>query len=334
MATPAIRSLRLRFPNAHLAVMIKSYARQLLDDSPRIDEILEYDPDDRHRGATRYYRFLHQLRDRRFDLGLVLPNSFRSAWEMRFAGVRRRVGYVRQGRGWLLTDPVPAPRDGRKLRIVNMVDYYLALCRSMGCENLSQEEELSTSPDGESRADDILRRNGVGEGDLVVGIAPGAGYGPAKQYPLQSYAEALNALAEKCGCRVLTITSPKEHHLAESLSSLLRRPAIRLDQEAVDLDVLKSVIKRLSLLITNDTGPRHLAVAFGKPVVVVFGPTSTLYTDVNLERQAIVREEVECSPCQLKVCPIDHRCMTRLLPERVTEAAESLLERYVIGEGT
>jgi heptosyltransferase-2 len=167
---------------------------------------------------------------------------------------------------------------------------------------------------------------------MLIGIAPGAGYGPSKLYPIERYAKVLNRLVEAHECRILIINSPKEADLAQALSSQLRRPAIRLDDQRVDLNVLKSLVKRLSLLITNDTGPRHIAVAFDKPVVVVFGPTSTAYTDVNLERQVIVRQEVECSPCQLKVCPTDHRCMTRLEPEKVYQAAETLIRRYVIGD--
>ena len=330
MATPAIRALRLSYPDAHLAVVIKSYARQLLDGSTRIDEIIEYDPDGKHRGVQGYYSFLYQLRRRDFELGVVLPNSFRSAWEMRFAGVKRRIGYARQGRGWMLTDPVPPPRQGTELTIVNMVDYYLALCEQLGCDYLERDEELFTSPEGERRAEEILSRCGAGPGDLLVGIAPGAGYGPSKLYPLDRYAQVLNRLTEAHACRILVITSPKETGLAESLSSQLRERPIRLDRDKVDLEVLKSLVKRLSLLITNDTGPRHIAVAFGKPVVVVFGPTSTAYTDVNLERQIIVREEVDCAPCQLKVCPNDHRCMLRLDPDQVYQAAETLIERHLL----
>jgi len=330
MATPTIRALRLSCPDAHLAVVIKSYARQLLDGSPRIDEIIEYDPEGRHRGVQGYYSFLYGLRRRSFELGVVLPNSFRSAWEMRFAGVRRRIGYARQGRGWLLTDPVPPPRQGGEPTIVNMVDYYLALCEQLDCDSLERDEELFTSPGAERRAEEILSRSGAGEGDLLVGIAPGAGYGPAKLYPLDRYAQVLNRLVESHSCRVLIITSPKESELAESLSGQLREPPIRLDREEVDLEVLKSLVKRLSLLITNDTGPRHIAVAFDRPVVVVFGPTSTAYTDVNLEKQAIVRQEVDCSPCQLKVCPTDHRCMLHLDPDQVYGAAETLIQSHVL----
>jgi heptosyltransferase-2 len=332
MATPAIRSLRLGFSEAHLAVVIKSYALPLLDGSPYIDEILECDPNGKHRGILGYYRFLYGLRQRDFGLGVVLPNSFRAAWELRVAGVKCRVGYARQGRGWLLTDPVPPPRDGKTLRIVNMVDYYLGLCTHLGCTQLDRREELFTIPEAEATAEAILGQHGFHGGEMLIGIAPGAGYGPSKLYPIERYAKVLNRLVEAHECRILIITSPKEADLAQALSSQLRRPAIRLDDQRVDLNVLKSLVKRLSLLITNDTGPRHIAVAFDKPVVVVFGPTSTAYTDVNLERQVIVRQEVECSPCQLKVCPTDHRCMTRLEPEKVYQAAETLIRRYVIGD--
>ena len=330
MATPVLRALRRTYPDAHLAVLIKKYARQLLDDCPYIDEIIEYDADGEHKSLKGYYRLLYQVRDKEFELGVLLPNSFRAAWEMRFARVKRRVGYARQGRGLLLTDPIPAPRDGRKLKIVNMVDYYLAICAHLGCAELSRTEELFTSTESDRRADEILKKNGVKDSDAIVGLAPGAGYGPAKLYPLDRYARVMNALAEQHGARILLITSPKEIDIAGKICGDLAGRPIRLDGEDVDLSVVKSLIKRSSLMVTNDTGPRHIAVAMDKPVVVVFGPTSTQYTDVNLGKTIIVREEVDCSPCQLKVCPIDHRCMERLQHERVLSAAKELMKRHVL----
>lgn len=332
MATPVLRAVRRQYPDAHLAVFIKKYARQLLDDCPHIDEVIEYDADGKHKSLKGYYRLLYQLREKDFDLGILLPNSFRAAWEMRFAGVKRRVGYARQGRGLLLTDPIPAPRDGRKLRIVNMVDYYLSICAHLGCAELSRTEELFTSMESDKRADAILKKNGVKENDVIVSLAPGAGYGPAKLYPLDRYAKVMNALADRYGVRVLLITSPNETSLADEISGDLKSKPVRLDGENVDLGVVKSLIKRATLMVTNDTGPRHIAVAMNKPVVVVFGPTSTVYTDVNLGKTIIVREEVDCSPCQLKICPIDHRCMERLEHGRVLAAAEELMERHVVSK--
>jgi len=328
MATPAIRSLRKRYPQARLAVFIKSYARQLLDHSPHIDEFLTFDPDGEHSSLAAYYRFLRSLRKHCFDLSVILPNSFRSAWEMRFIGARRRIGYLRQGRGLLLTDPVQPEREGRKLRITNMVDYYLRLVKEAGCDDLDQSEELFVSEEGEARIVRIFEQHNVSDSDLLVGLAPGSGYGPAKLYPPEKYAEVLDALIEKYGCKALITTSPEEHEIGETVCSQMRNESVHLSD--LGLDALKSLVKRLSLLITNDTGPRHIAVAFDRPVVVVFGPTSTLYTDVNLGKTEIVREEVECSPCQLKVCPIDHRCMTRLGSNRVFDAAENLLSRFVL----
>lgn len=324
MATPAIRALRVRFPKAHISVFLKTYVRPLLDGCPYVDEIIEYDPDRSHLGVSGYYRLLGSLRGRRYDLGLILPNSFRAAWEMRFIGVPRRVGYRLQGRGWLLTDAVEAPRDGAKRRIVNMVDYYLALCKSLGCSDLDRREELCTTPSGEASAQTLLAQHGISPDERVIAVAPGAGYGPSKLYPVERYARVMDMLADRHRCRLLVITSPREQSLAEELATRTAHPLVRI--ESASLDALKSILKRCSLLITNDTGPRHIAVAFGKPVVVVMGPTSPLYTDVNLEKTFLVREPVECSPCQLKVCPIDHRCMTRISPERVVLAAETLLD--------
>lgn len=328
MATPAIRAVRNRFPGASLCVFIKSYAKALLHDSPHINEIIEYEDAGEHRGTGAYYRLLLGLRRRKFDLAILLPNSFRAAWEMRIARAKRRVGYATQGRGFLLTDPVPAPRENGKRKIMNMVDYYLALCRHIGCTDLDTREELFVSAEGEAAVEELLQEHNVGPGETLIGVVPGAGYGPSKIYPPERYARALDALVDRFGCRVVVITSPKEAPIAERLISAMEHPSIWPCEPVLDMDALKSLIQRCALLITNDTGPRHIAVAFDRPVVVVFGPTSTLYTDVNLEKTRIVRAQVDCSPCQLKECPTDHRCMTRIEPEQVVQAAVELLERF------
>ena len=325
MATPAFRALRQAFPEAHLAVVLRPYVEPILRGAPWFDEVVALED----RGARNFAAVVARLRRGRFDLGLVLPNSFRTALEFFLGGVRRRVGYERRRRAVLLTDPIPAPRDENGRFVPqNMVDYYLRLCQAVGCEDLSQREELFITPECQRRADALLEKWAIGPEDLLVGVNPGGAFGSSKLWLPERFARVADTLAERHGARVILFGAPSERPILQAVAEAMKTAPILPEAGDVDLDVLKPLMRRCCLLVTNDTGARHYAVAFGVPVVCVMGSTSPLYTNVNLERQAIVRVDVDCGPCQKKVCTTDHRCMTLITPEMVLEAAERLLSRF------
>jgi heptosyltransferase-2 len=327
MATPAFRALREQYPKAHLALLCKPYVRPILNGCPWFDEWITYPG----RGLGEFARLVRRLRRERFDLAVILPNSFRSAAEAWLGGVRRRVGYARRGRrrAWLLTDPVAPPTDEHgRFQPQNMVDGYLRLCAHLGCENPSQREELFITPECQARADALLRKYAVGAGTRLVGLNPGGAFGSSKLWPADRFAAVADALVERHGVRIILFGSPSERPLVETVARAMKHPPILPEQGDLDLDVLKPLVKRCALLVTNDTGARHFAVALAVPLVCIMGSTSPAYTAVNLERQAIVRVDVDCGPCQEKVCTQDHRCMTRIPPEMVLAAAEGLLRRF------
>jgi len=327
MATPALRALRHQFPDAHLALACKPYVQPILDGCPWLDELI-VSPG---RGLGEFGRLVRRLRRERFDLAMILPNSFRTALEAWLGGARRRVGYARPGRRrkWLLTDPIAPPLDARGRFVPQpMVDYYLKLCAHVGCTDLSPREELFITPECQARADALLAKYGVASDARVLGINPGGAFGSSKVWMADRFAAVADALADRHGFRVLLFGSPNERPILEQVAAAMAHEPILTVPGEMDLDVLKPLVARCSLLVTNDTGARHFAVAFGVPLVCVMGSTSPAYTHCNLERQAIVRVDVDCGPCQKKACVQDHRCMTQITPAMVTAAAEDMLLRF------
>ena len=322
MATPTFRAVRESDPDAHVALLCKPYVRPILHGAPWFNEIITYPG----RGVCELWRLAARLRAERFDLAIILPNSFRAALEVFLGRVRRRIGYARRRRALLLTHPVAPPRDS-KGRFVprNMVDYYLTLCQHLGYKGLSRREELFITPECQARADAFLEKHEIGPDTQMIGLNPGGAFGSSKIWPAGRFAAVADTLAERHACRIILFGSPSERPILEAVAAAMEHEPILAEPGELDLDTLKPLVKRCALLVTNDTGARHFAVAFDVPVVCIMGSTSPLYTDVNLERQIVVRVDVDCGPCQQKRCRTDHRCMTRISPEMVLAAAERLL---------
>jgi heptosyltransferase-2 len=207
-----------------------------------------------------------------------------------------------------------------------MERYYLDLVCHLGCLDTGTSVKLFTDPEAEQACDALFAEHGIESTRPLVCLAPGAGFGPSKIWPPDHVAEVARTLLE-AQVQVALVHAPGEETLADEILAWLSsgaKPAC-LGGSGMNLSLLKSVIARASLLICNDAGARHIAAAFEIPTLVLMGPTSIRYTNLNLKLTRLLREPVPCSPCQLKVCPIDHRCMTRLLPSRVLKEAHSAL---------
>jgi len=312
MATPGLRALRAGWPGAHIAVHARPALAPLLQGAPWVDELLPLRC--AGRGPAALVREGLALRSRRFDLGLCLPDSFSSALLMRCAGVGRVVGYATQGRR-LLLDQAVAPPAG----LVPRERHVLELVAAAGCPARGTHLELFVTDAEEAAARRALAGAGVGADEPLALLAPGASYGPAKRWPVERFAAVGDALAA-AGARVALVGAPGEAPLAGAVAAAMRAPAAVLAGR-LDLGALKAVVRRARVLVCNDAGARHVAVAFGVPVVVLFGPTSLAKTSWNLERARAFAADVDCRPCYRRSCPIDHRCMTRLGAEPVAAAA-------------
>ena len=326
MATPTFRAIRRGFSGAALTAVIKPQVAPTLDGTSWFDDWIHFD----HRSRTRGHRtlaVLRRLRRERFDLAILLPNSFRSGLMSWLGGIPRRVGYERHGRGVLLTDVLhhPVDTDGRRLP-TPIIGTYLELARHLGCPVDSNRLELATTADDEAAADRAWSRLGLDGHEPVVCLNTGGAYGPAKNWPIEHFIDLARRLVQ-AGARVLVLCGPREKESArEIVASAADERVVSLADEDLGIGLTKACIRRASLLITTDSGPRHFAVAFDTPVVTLFGPTHIAWTRTHHPMAWHVRHPVPCGPCQRPVCPKGHhKCMRELAPAGVYQIAQRIL---------
>jgi heptosyltransferase-2 len=324
MSTPGFRALRAAHPKARITAHIRPGLEPLLHGSPWFDRVI---PVQSYRGGARAIwsegRALRSLEPGGFDLGVCIPESFSSALLMRAAGVRRIAGFRRGGRGVLLHEAVSAPAAWGRRRLVARERFVLELLAALDCPERGTRLELFTSADEDARIEELLVERGAADGVRVV-LAPGASFGPSKCWPPGSFAAVGDSLTQ-AGASVLLVGTAAEASLTRAVAEAMEHPAIDL-AGALDLGGLKALLRTAGLVVCNDAGARHIAVAFGVPVLMAIGPTSLEKTDLNLERVQVFHADVDCRPCYQRECPIDHRCMTRIPPSAVAAAALDVLK--------
>jgi heptosyltransferase-2 len=327
MATPAFRALRRGLVGSTFIGVIKPHVAPTLDGAPWFDELIGYDPRGRDREA-RTWPLLRRLRAERADLAVLFPNSFRSALLARMAGIPRRVGFARGGRGLLLTDRLrfPHDRDGRRLP-TPIVESYLALARQLNCPVDNVRPELFTTTADEAAADRAWACLGLTSDEAVVTLNTGGAFGPAKSWPVEHFAALARRIATEAGRAVLVVCGPGERDAARAIVSAAGHPRV-VSLAALDLSIglTKACVRRSALLITTDSGPRHFAAAFGVPVLTLFGPTHIAWTRTYHPHAIHLHHPVPCGPCQKPTCPLGHhRCMRELSPQTVYDAAKRYL---------
>jgi heptosyltransferase-2 len=302
----------------------------LLSGAPWFDEILPLRS--YHGGPGALLREVASLRRRSFDLGFCLPDSLSSALLMRMGGVRRIVAYRRFGRAALVDCPVEPPGGNRRRIMVARELHVLGLVEAVGCPPRGTHVELFVSPEEETEALAVLHRAGLDASDRLALLAPGASYGPSKLWPAERFAQVGDELVRR-GATVAVVGTAGERALAARVVEAMRAHAANL-AGLLGLGALKAVVRRARVLVGNDAGARHVAVAFGVASVILMGPTSLEKTPLNLERVTVLSADVACRPCYLRECPIDHRCMTRIEPEQVIEAALPALQGDAAGSSS
>ena len=323
MGTPAFRCIRENFADSHITLLIKKNLRGIVNGSSWFDEVIEFEPGMR-KSTKDFLRLVYKLRQERFDMGFLFPNSFSSAFMVWMGGVSRRIGYIRDARSLLLTDGIERLSENGKFLPTYMGDYYLKLCTQPGCKIGSKKLEVFISGECEDKADALLKKYHIDEKPYFL-MNPGASYGTAKLWTAEGFARTADLLREAVDCNIVLTSGPGETELADEIEGLSKKGLINLSRASISLDLFKVVVKRCMLLITLDSGPRHFAVALNRPVVVLMGPNDPRYTESQYEIGRVIREDVDCSPCQLKTCPTDRRCMTRISPEKVVETCIEVL---------
>ncbi|MDR4507175.1 MAG: lipopolysaccharide heptosyltransferase II [Candidatus Brocadiaceae bacterium] len=324
MATPAFRCIRENYPDAEITIALKSYVKNIIDDTPWFDKIFLLDTPP-HRGFTQFLSLVRQIRSQQYDLGVIFPNSFSSAFLFWIGGVKRRIGYRRDARSWMLTDGVNRFTENGRFLPTYMGDYYLRLCKKAGCEIRSKELELFVNEASRQKAEDIVKQYAIQNDRPLILMNPGAAFGSSKCWTAEGFARTADILKFQIHCNVAIVCAPHERALAGNIEHAAKSKLINLANHGMSLDILKVLIRRCDLLITVDSGPRHIAVAFKRPVVTLMGPNDPRYTESPAEIGKVIRADVDCLACHLKICPKDHRCMTQITPERVAEVSLSLI---------
>ena len=323
MATPAFRCIRENFADSHITLLIKRNLRGIMNGSSWFDDVIEFDYG-RRKSTKDFLSLIYKLRQERFDLGFLFPNSFSSALMVWLGGVSRRNGYRRNARSFLLTDGIERLSENGKFLPTYMGDYYLKLCTQPGCKIGSKKLELFISGECEDSANELLEKYNIDKKPFIL-ISPGSSYGSARLWTAEGFARTADLLKESVDCNIVLTSGPGETELADEIEGLSKKGLINLSRAPISLDLFKVVVKRCMLLLTLDSGPRHFAVALNRPVVVLMGPNDPRYTESQYEIGRVIREDVDCSPCQLKTCPTDRRCMTRISPEKVVETCIEVL---------
>ena len=325
MALSALRAVRKRFPDAEIAIVGRTYVADIYRDQEICNQLISYDSTGLHAGFSGRERLAAELRTQKFDVALLLQNAFDAAWLAWRANIAERIGYARDGRSFLLTKAVPLPRPGEVPAHEKF--YYLELLRRAGWLDSVQDESfmgLHVPEEKRRRADEFLRKFGVRQGAMRIAIGAGASYGSAKCWPPSRFADVANRLQAEMDADVLLVGTAAEAAVSIAITSEMTRPPIDLTGQTAIAD-LPALLSLCQLFIGNDSGAMHVAAAVGLPIVAVFGPTDPFGTAPVTPRCSIVQQKPYCSPCFLRRCPTDHRCMMAITTDMVEAAARPWL---------
>lgn len=320
MTTPALRAIRESFPGARITVLANPVVAPLFEHHGVVDEVVVYDRKGVHAGVRGRLRMAAELRQRHFDLAILLQNAIDAAVIAWLARIPRRMGYRTDGRGLFLTHGVPVEEGTRKL---HHVEYYLVMLGRFGIATTDRSLSLATTVAEDDRMAERLREAGIGGGEFLLGINPGASYGSAKRWYPERFAAVADLLAERWGAKVVITGGPGEAGIAADIAAAMTRPGLVMAGRTSVREMM-ALIRRCGFFVTNDSGPMHIAAAFGVPLVAVFGPTDHTTTSPWTDRAAIVRSETDCAPCLKRECPTDHRCMMAVTVDMVVKAAVGL----------
>ena len=326
MGLPALRAIRGRFPKAHIAVLARPSVADIYEREPFADSVLRLSTARGSADLPGKWRVARMLRAQRFDCAILLQNAFEAALIAWLAGIPSRIGYNRDGRGFLLTDAIPVPRAGEIPRHQRF--YYLELLRRAKLtDGLHPSDAIRLDAAALARASGARRLRELGLAERVVGVSPGAAFGGAKRWLPERFSEAASRVAAEMGAAVAVFGSEGERQLCERVAdgARARGSAVHNFAGATTLREFIDLAAACELYLTNDSGAMHISSALGVPTVAIFGATDAEATGPTGAHSRIVREPVECSPCLLRECPIDHRCMARVEVDRVVETSLALV---------
>lgn len=317
--TPFIRAVREHYPGAYIACLIHPRCVDVIDGNPRINEIIIYDEQGVHKGLIGKIKLILELRKKRFDIAFVLHRSFTKALIALFAGIPERVGHPTKKRSMILTKTVEENTGS-----LHKVEYFLDLARAMGAHPAGLSYEFYVKEPDKIFVREFLKRHGVGEGEAIVTICPGGNWDP-KRWPRGRFAQLSDELVKRYGVRIVIAGAKKDIALAEEIKRMMKEPAV-IAAGATTLKELGAIFARSKLVIANDTGPMHIAVAMKTRVIALFGPTSPDITGpYGGSNCTVIHKNRECQvPCYDDSCDAN-RCMEDIGVQDVLDAAGKYL---------
>jgi heptosyltransferase II len=325
LALPALRAVRSRFPAAHISILSRPYIADIYRGQGVSDELIAWDPHGEHRRLRGRQQLISGLRSRQFDVALLLQNAFDAAWLAWRAHIPQRIGYARDGRSFLLSKAIAVPKPGEIPPHEKF--YYLELLRRIGWLDtfpIVDHISLQVSDSAKRHAAETLLAAGARPHARRIAIGAGASYGSAKCWPAERFAEWVNRFQAQSDADIILFGASAEAPLSNAIIVNMRRRPVDLTGKTA-LGDLPALLSQCHFFLGNDSGAMHVAAAVGLPVVAVFGPTDPFGTAPVTPRSSIVQDQPYCSPCFLRRCPTDHRCMNRVTPDMVEAAAKPWL---------
>ena len=319
LSFPSLKSLRNNFPQAQIWLAAREWIQGLLTPLDFIHDTVSLPELNNLKNIMETAK---KIKENNFDLGLLLTNSFSSAFLFYLAKIPQRWGYAQDFRNMLLTKGVvPKSQDGSSC---HQIKYYLNLISSLGLRASAPELSFPLSQEEINWAKQKLASLGYESTKSLAIISPGASYGPAKRWPGSNFASLASMLQEREKTEILIIGSSEEKELAESIISSMKKPPINMSGKTT-LRQVAALIHQSHLFITNDSGPMHIANALRVPVIAIFGPTNPQVTAPFHQPSTYIQKEVPCWPCSYRKCPYDHRCMMKIHPEEVYQECQKYL---------
>ena len=323
MNIPAIEAVRENFPESTISVVARPWVTPLLENHPAVDHVLPIIKGSGHLSrVSEIIRVAGQIRREKYDLAVLLQNAFEAALLTYMAGINLRVGYNTDWRGFLLSHPII--RDDEVLSL-HQVEYYLYILRSIGWDAKSTNPRVFVAESDRKAIQSLLEAAGIEQDHVLIGLSPGAVFGPAKRWPAERFAAIGDWAAQRWGAKIVLMGSEGDQNICTEVNELMKHGSLNLCARTT-LGEVMALIERCHYFVTNDSGLMHIGAALHVPMVAVFGSTDPIATGPRSRNSRIVRHAVDCGPCLKPACPTDHHCMLSIEPEEVWREMEHLRE--------
>lgn len=325
MTLPAVAAIRNTFPGARISILVKPWVAEIFHLCKDVDEVIVFESPGSHSGVAGKLRLAKELRTRRFDAVILLQNAIEAAIISWLAGIPVRAGYNSDGRGLLLTHSVQRIEAIRK---VHQIEYYLEMVKSLGCRSAEANAFLKPGQEYEILSEKLLSEHGIGREGFVIGLAPGATYGPAKKWFPERFAAVADRLIDDFSAQAILFGSNEDRKSTDLVEQNSHHTLINLAGKT-NLKEAIAIIARCNLFISNDSGLMHVAGALNIPTVAIFGSTNPITTSPVGNKSIVIYKGASCSPCLRETCPTDFRCMDVISVEEVYETARGLLIEHI-----